>query len=580
VVRRDPYRLAQEVRGIGFATADAIARDGGIDPQDPRRIQAGVIHLLRELAGSGHLCYPVEMLGEKAVQLLEADGDLVRRAVETLAHKGTVILESMTTETSPGLAVRHQVAYLSGYHRCEVGIARRLTELQRAPGVLARVTPEAILAAARRALRLEPAPEQERALTAAFRSKVLVITGGPGTGKTTILRGIVHAARGRGYRCALAAPTGRASRRMTEATGVPAQTIHRLLEFQPVEGGFLRDAESRLECDLLAVDEASMIDAVLLYHLLQALPDGASLVLIGDADQLPPVGPGNTLRDIVAAGTVPVVALRHVHRQARQSRIVLAAHRILNGRHPVRPRSGEPSDFYFVHKENPEAVLQEVISLATSRIPDRFDLDPRTDVQVLAPMRRGLLGIDNLNAELQAVQNPETAGRRDRLREVRSHPPSYGRADHAPEATWGGPGDDRAAPAIRAGDKVMQQRNNYDKDVFNGDVGRVVDADRQRLVVDFDGRAVTYKPSERDQLTLAYAVTVHKSQGSEYPAVVIPIVMQHRIMLRRNLIYTAVTRGRRLVVMVGSPRALTLALKDSSVEQRYTYLRNRLEAAR
>ena len=372
--------------------------------------------------------------------------------------------------------------------------------------------------------------------------------GGPGTGKTTIINAILRIFSKLKAKIMLAAPTGRAAKRMTEATGREAKTIHRLLEYSFQKGGFQRNEEHSLDCDLLIIDEASMMDTVLMHHLLKAVPLHATLILVGDVNQLPSVGPGNVLRDIIASGAVPVVELNEIFRQARKSLIIVNAHRINNGLMPSLKPSNRHEDFYFIEQEDPEEALNLIVKLVTERIPKGFRIDPFDDIQVLAPMHKGTVGVANLNAHLQEALNPGEGGlfRGNRI--------------------------------FRVNDKVMQVRNNYEKEVFNGDVGRIraIDMEDQVVTVSFDGREVEYDFGDLDELVLAYAVSVHKSQGSEYPAVVIPVLSQHYVLLQRNLIYTAVTRAKRLVVMVGTRKALALAVKNNKTEKRYTYLRYRL----
>jgi exodeoxyribonuclease V alpha subunit len=399
------------------------------------------------------------------------------------------------------------------------------------------------------------AEKQVSAVRAALTEKVLVITGGPGTGKTTIINAVLQIFTRLGVRVLMAAPTGRAAKRMSEACGHAARTVHRLLEYSLAEGGFQRDENNPLRCDLMVIDEASMIDTVLMYHLLKAVPDGATFVLVGDVNQLPSVGAGNVLKDIIDSGITAVVELREIFRQARHSRIVVNAHRINSGLMPEwAPASSVVpalSDFYFIQQEDPEKILDIILELAKERIPRRFGFDPFNDIQVLTPMHRGVIGSENLNRRLQETLNPD----RDLVR--------------------------RGDRELRLLDKVMQIKNNYDKDVFNGDIGRVsrIDPNGQEVVIRFEDQAVTYGFSELDEIILAYAISVHKSQGSEYPAVIIPVTTQHFLLLQRNLMYTAVTRGRRLVVMVGTRKALAIAVGNAEPQRRYTRLRDRLTNA-
>lgn len=547
IVRTDPYRLAREVVGIGFLTADSIAGRMGISPGSPERVQAGVLHVLGEAAGEGHLFLPEEELVERTARLLAGTtGDAavseaaVREAVAHLDRAAEVVLEPR----SEGRAV-----FLSSLHAAEADLARRLAELLAHPVSPIEIDVERALDWFEGREGVELAGQQRESIRRAVEAKVLVVTGGPGTGKTTLVRGVVEILRRKGRKIRLAAPTGRAAKRLEEATGRRASTIHRLLEFDPATGGFTRHRGRTLEADLAIVDEASMIDTALAGHLVAALPDRAQLVLVGDVDQLPPVGPGNVLADLIGSGAVEVVRLTEIFRQARESRIVANAHRVNRGEMPLweaRPEGGE--DFFFFERREPEDVLRTVTALVTRRIPEGFGLDPFEDVQVLTPMNRGLLGVERLNEALREILNPTGT-------EVA-----------------------RGATRFRVGDKVMQVRNNYELEVFNGDVGRILEIDAEEEVVRcrFDEREVEHPFVALDQLALAYACSIHKSQGSEYPAVVVPLHTQHYVMLERNLLYTALTRARRLAVLVGQPRALGVAVKNRRTRLRYTLLAERL----
>ncbi len=540
IVRADPYRLALDIAGIGFLSADRIAQNLGIARDAPRRIEAGVLHALSELASAGNVGARHPALVEAAVALLGVDTLAVETAIDAAALARSVVVESPGTPDD-------RVVFLAHLHAAEASLASRLRALvATAEGRLGIDVDEAI-ARFERTRDLALAPAQREAIRRAALGKVLVVTGGPGTGKTTLVNGLLAVFVAASQRIALAAPTGRAAKRMAEATGHEARTIHRLLEWSPKGGGFTRDAATPLDADLVVIDEASMLDTQLADKLLAAVPLGARLVLVGDVDQLPSVGPGSVLAEIIASGQVDVVRLTQIFRQAEQSLIVVNAHRIHDGEMPLA-KSGADDDFYFVERETPEAILATVHELVSSRIPRRFGLDPIDDVQVLTPMHRGLLGAASLNQELQARLNPLGAS------------------------------IERGARTFRVADKVMQLRNDYERDVYNGDVGRVarVSPEERTLVVTLDGREVVYEGDELDDLALAYACSVHKSQGSEYPAVVLALHTQHYVMLRRNLLYTAVTRGRRLVVIVGSAKALRIALAADKVERRVTRLADRL----
>lgn len=532
-VKENPYQLADDIWGIGFKTADGIASKMGYEKNDPRRCRSGILYTLNQLAEDGHVYAEQEQLVETATKLLEAEEVSVREALASMIESKDVILDN-------------EVVYLPPFYYAEDGSAKRLSAL------LSSIDSNDYSIAA------EPEMEyggnhsgivyddvQQAAIQKALDSKVMVLTGGPGTGKTTTTQGIIEAFKVREKTILLAAPTGRAAKRMTEATGMEAKTIHRLLEYSPMDG-YKRNEENPLEGDVLIVDECSMIDILLFYNLMKAIPEKMRLILVGDIDQLPSVGAGNVLRDIIDSNKIPVVRLTRIFRQAQTSRIVMNAHTINAGHFP-NIQNGQETDFFFIKQENPDEIVKLIIGLVRDRLSKRYGYPPK-EIQVLTPMQRGTVGAANLNIELQNALNPS------------------------------GPSLARGGYTYRQGDKVMQIRNNYDKSVFNGDIGyiTVVDTNERTLSVTFDSRLVEYDISELDELVLAYAVTIHKSQGSEFPVVVMPITMKQFVMLQRNLIYTGITRAKKICVLVGTTKALAFAVHNQTVSKRNTKLRERL----
>lgn len=550
VVRENPYRLATDIAGIGFITADRIAEKIGIPRNAPMRVAAGVLYVLNRLADAGHVYFPDAALIERAQEALAVAPALIVQSLRTLAAEELVIIEG-PPPGGPEAEGASQPVYLAPFHRCETAIARKLRALLEVPRARPVVEADVALAWVQQQLAVTLSENQVQAVRVAITRKVMVITGGPGTGKTTIVNSILRILGRVPARVLLAAPTGRAAKRMSEATGCEAKTIHRMLEYNFQKGGFQRNEENPLACDALIVDEASMIDTVLMHHLLKAVPLTAAFILVGDVNQLPSVGAGNVLGDVIESGAVPVVRLTQIFRQASQSQIIVNAHKINEGIVPLTDAAGadEPGqDFFFIEREEPEHVRDTIIELVLNRIPKGFGLDPLKEIQVLTPMHKGVVGTTHLNQKLQEALNP------------------------------GEGGVARGEFFYRVGDKVMQIRNNYDKDVFNGDIGRItaLSAEDRELTVVFDGRAVAYDFSDLDEIVHAYAVSVHKAQGSEYPAVIFPVLTQHYILLQRNLIYTAVTRARRLAVLVGTRRALAIGVKSARTERRFTRLCERL----
>ena len=530
-VRENPYRLADDIWGIGFKTADGIAAKMGYGKEDPRRCRSGILYTLGQLSDEGHVYAGEEQLVKTAGQLLEAGETAIRDTLAGMLQAEDLILDK-------------DAIYLPPFYHAECGTSRRLRDLAESTG---RSLFDGLFDPS--SLTAETGIEYDEVQLAAIRqaatSKVMVLTGGPGTGKTTTTQGIIAALKKAGLRVLLAAPTGRAAKRMSEATGMEAKTIHRLLEYNP-QDGYKRNDENPLEGDALIVDECSMIDILLMNNLLKAVPVGMRLVFVGDIDQLPSVGAGNVLRDVIDSQRIPVVRLVRIFRQAQKSRIVMNAHTINQGRFPDTS-NGRDTDFFFMREDDPERAAETIVRLVKERLPRAYRESPDR-IQVLTPMQRGVVGAANLNLLLQQALNPSG--------------PSLGRGGYT----------------YRQGDRVMQLRNNYAKEVFNGDLGyiREVDTEERMLTVDFDGKKVEYDVTELDELTLAYATTIHKAQGSEYPIVVMPVLMTHFVMLQRNLIYTGITRAKKICVLIGATKALAYAVRNMSVLKRNTSLRERL----
>ena len=530
-VQDNPYQLADDIWGIGFKTADGIASKMGYENNDPRRCRSGILYTLNQLAEDGHVYAEPEQLIASAKVLLQADEDPIRKAMADMIEAKDLIQDN-------------DVIYLPPFYYAESGSAKRLTSLltNETIGNIA-ADPETAYGQPKSGIVYDEV--QQAAINKAMESKIMVLTGGPGTGKTTTTQGIIDAFKSRGKRILLAAPTGRAAKRMTEATGMEAKTIHRLLEYNPMDGYKIND-ENPLEGDVLIVDECSMIDIMLFYNLMKAIPSNMRLIFVGDIDQLPSVGAGNVLRDIIDSRRIPVVRLTRIFRQAQTSRIVMNAHAINAGQFP-NISNGKQTDFFFIKADDVDSIPALIVSLVRDRLSKAYGYKPK-EIQVLTPMQRGNAGAGNLNTELQNALNPSSASL------------------------------SRGGYTFRQGDKVMQIRNNYDKNVFNGDIGYIsaVDTTERTLSVIYDGRIVEYDVSELDEITLAYAITIHKSQGSEFPVVVMPITMKHYVMLQRNLIYTGITRAKKICVLVGTTKALAYAIHNQTVSKRNTKLKERL----
>ena len=547
VVRENPYRLADDIWGIGFKTADTIAEKLGFEKEKFVRLRSGLLYTLNRLSDAGHCYCTRDQLLRAGTELLSVEESALSAALDEMILAEDVKTQPLPQDNSePSQEGQNAdtAIYLPPFYHSEVGVARRLSQLFTASRTVA-VNSNGLSERISQAAGMTYDPTQMEAIVQAAESKILVLTGGPGTGKTTTTLGIITAFQTAGAKILLAAPTGRAAKRLSEATGLEAKTIHRLLEVKPPEG-YQRNEDAPLEGDVLIVDECSMIDIMLMYALLRAMPDTMTLILVGDIDQLPSVGAGNVLRDIIDSGAYPVVRLTTIFRQAAASRIITNAHRINRGQMPDLS-NGRQTDFFFVEKEDPEQAAAEIVELVKRKLPSYYRMPPAA-IQVLTPMQRGVVGAANLNQVIQEAVNPGSAGLR------------------------------RGGVEYRIHDKVMQIRNNYDKEVFNGDIGVVVSADleNRELTVDFDGREICYDVTELDELVLAYATTIHKSQGSEYPIVVMPILMTYYVMLQRNLIYTGVTRAKKGLILVGTKKAVSLAVRNVTVNRRNTLLVERI----
>lgn len=543
-VNENPYSLAEDIIGIGFKSADTIAQKMGIAIDSPQRLNAGILFVMTELSSEGHTCFPFEELIPRAAQMLEVSLSLVEERMQHLVKEEKLVVAEMKM----GMLPQHYV-WTPMLYRSEMGIARELIRIAKSESQLRKVDTGKAITWVENKLSLQLAENQKSAVACSLSDKIHIITGGPGTGKSTITNAILAISEQLTSHILLAAPTGRAAKRMSEITGRKAQTIHSLLEFDFRVGGFKRNQDNPLLCDLIIIDEASMIDTMLMYQLLRAIPTACRVIFVGDIHQLPSVGPGNILKDLIQSEIIQVTVLNQIFRQAAGSRIVTNAHRINNGTFPELS-SDSDSDFFFIECKEPEKIVEEIVSLVTKRLPSKYGFDPLQDIQVLSPMRKGVIGISNLNEVLQS-----------KLNEGSNHSLPGGRR-------------------FLENDKVMQIRNNYQKNVFNGDVGRIVKihSAEQEILVQFDDREVDYTYAELDELALAYAVSIHKYQGSETPCVIIPVDTSHYMMLHRNLLYTAVTRGKKVVILVGTKRALWVAVHNDEVRNRHTGLRSAIQA--
>jgi len=545
IMERDPFRLAEDIPGYGFVIADTIAQAQGVDPNDPQRIKACIRHILQQSAREGHTFLPEQQLLQHCDETFRIDLDDVQHALHTLAVSNDLVLVAADDQEVT------RAIYSKEMHLAETGLAKRLMALLSVPAAVPEMNPEQLSENVLKKIAVKLSDEQLHALESILTRRVAVITGGPGTGKTTLVRAIYATFEAMGKKTILAAPTGRAARRMSEIVNREAKTIHRLLGYNFKDNTFDAHPGNPIDADAVIIDEASMVDTVLMYQLIKAVPLTSVLILVGDVFQLPSVGPGNVLKDIITSETVPVFYLTTIFRQAQESPIIINAHMIREGEFPeLTPREygEELSEFYFIEKRNPEAVVDTIVTLCSRSIPDRFYFDSLKEIQVLTPMHKGAVGTLNLNKVLQQVLNKN------------------------PNQLQG------LGYVYKIGDKVMHLKNNYQKDVFNGDIGLVeaIDQETRQVAVDFDGRTVIYEPEEMDELSLAYAISVHKSQGSEYPAVIVPLMTQHYALLQRNLLYTAITRGKKLVVLVGTKKAFTIAVNNDKPRHRFSGLCRKL----
>ena len=541
-VKENPYSLSRDIFGIGFKTADTLAQKMGIQHNSSQRLDAGIEYVLSELSNDGHVCYPVHEFTLEAEKVLESPIEDIRARLPFLLEEGRIEMKEVIQEGQ-----KVPFIWIKSLFIAEMGISKELRRLKREASLLRTIDTAKALTWVQDQLKIELAPNQQKAVASAMTGKIQIITGGPGTGKSTITNAILEISKKLTTKIILAAPTGRAAKRMTEITGFKASTIHSLLEFNFKTMGFKRNRETPLECDLIIIDEASMIDTFLMYSLLKAIPGHARVIFVGDINQLPSVGPGNVLKDMIGSLSIPVTKLTEIFRQAQGSHIILNAHRINQGNFPSL-YNGPDSDFFFLECLESQDVLNGVIKLVSQRLPNRYHFNPKEDIQVLAPMKKGLIGTENFNLSLQNILNPKDTALM------------------------------RGGQKFQVDDKVMQTRNDYKREVFNGDIGYIqhIDAEEQQVIVRFDEREVIYEYSDLDELVLAYAISIHKFQGSECPCIVMPVHTSHFMLLHRNLLYTGITRGKKLVVLVGTKKALAIAVKKDDVKKRYTSLQQTL----
>ncbi|MBU1163290.1 MAG: ATP-dependent RecD-like DNA helicase [Proteobacteria bacterium] len=545
IIQSNPYCLANDIPGIGFYAADTIALSLGKLENEPERVRACIIHLMQQSTNDGHVFAYMDQLTARCKNLFQIDSETTEEAIEDLSASGDLIIENKAKVPDK------KAVYLKALHQAEAGLANRLKALLSVPVVPQGIDTEQISNEVLKKLAIRLSQEQLNVLEKIFFYRAVIITGGPGTGKTTLIRSINAVFEALGKQISLAAPTGRAARRLAELTHRDAKTIHRLLGYNFKDNLFDKNQDNPLDADAVIIDEASMVDTYLMFHLLNAIPMTSMLIMVGDVFQLPSVGPGNVLDDMIKSDIIPVFYLKKIFRQARESSIILNAHRVLKGEFPLLKHINEATDlseFYFIEQNNPEKVVSTIVELCTRAVPERFGFDPVNEIQVLTPMHKGVVGTINLNQVLQKALNPSPV----MINAINN--------------------------SFKIGDKVMHLKNNYQKEVFNGDIGTIISIDgkKEELSVDFYGREVSYDFTETGELSLAYAISVHKSQGSEYPAVIIPLMTHHYALLQRNLLYTAITRGEKLVILIGMKKALDIALKNDKPRQRLSMLAERL----